>query len=151
MLERLKDELFPILCIELLMLAVCVATNRRGVSKMQNAFICVIAYCAYTYSFLVWYFIATITILVGIILLFDLYFNKVKSLKWSGCYSGNYSDLVKNDKIMDGCTICALTFDEFSPTTQVVALKCRHAFINDELIHKWLNIHRSCPTCRCNV
>jgi hypothetical protein len=145
MLERLKDELFPILCIELIMLLICLATNRSYVSKMQNVFICVIAYCFYTYS------IVTISILVALVFLFKLHFNKVKPLKWRACYSGKYIDLVKNNKIMDGCTVCALTFDEFGPNTQLVALKCGHAFTDDELIHKWLNLHRSCPTCRCKV
>lgn len=152
MLERLKDELFPILWIELIMLVICVATNnRRGVSKIQNACICVIAYCAYTYSFVIWYSIFITTILSVIVFLFKRHFIKVKSLKWRGCYSGKYIDLVKNDKIMDGCTVCALTFDEFVPMTQIVALKCKHAFTDDELIHKWLNLHQSCPTCRCKV
>ena len=148
MLERLKDELFPILCIELLMLVVCVATNNSsGPSKIQNVCICVIVYCAYTY----WYAICIITILSGIVFLFKRHFIKVKPMKWRGCYSGKYSDLATNHKIIDGCTVCALTFDEFAPTTQIVALKCRHAFTDDTLIHKWLNLHRSCPTCRCKV
>jgi hypothetical protein len=153
MFERLKDELFPILCAELIILFICAATNSRGISKIQNVFICVIAYCAYTYSFLVWFSMFIITILIGVVfvLLVDLYFNKVRSLKWSGCYSGKYIDLVKDDKIMDGCTVCALTFDEFGPTTQAVALKCKHAFTDDELIHKWLNLHHSCPSCRSKV
>jgi hypothetical protein len=151
MLERLKDELFPILCIELILLVICVATNRSCVSKMQNVFICAIAYCAYTYSFVILYFIFITTILSVIVFLFKRHFIKVKPLKWRGCYSGKYSDLVKNNKIMDGCSVCALTFDEFVPMTQIVALKCRHAFTDDELIHKWLNLHRSCPTCRCKV
>lgn len=151
MLERLKDELFPILCIELILLAICVATNRSCVSKMQNVFICLVVYCFYTYSFVIWYSIAAITILVGLVFLFNLHFNKLKILKWRGCYSGKYINLVKRNKIMDGCTVCALTFEEFGPNTQLVALKCRHAFTDDELIHKWLNLHRSCPTCRCKV
>lgn len=151
MLERLKDELFPVLCIELILMVICVATNRMCVSKIQNVCACVIAYCLYTYSFVFWYSIFITIILAGIMFLFKRYFIKVKSLKWRGCFSGKYIDLVKNKKIMDGCSVCALTFDEFAPTTQIVALKCRHAFTDDELIHKWLNLHRSCPTCRCKV
>ena len=152
MFERLKDELFPILCAELIILGICIATNNtQSISKIHNVCICLVVYCFYTYSFVIWYSIVIISILVGLMFLFKCHFIKVKPLKWRGCYSGKYIDLVKRNKIMDGCTVCALTFDEFTPTTQIVALKCRHAFTDDELIHKWLNLHRSCPTCRCKV
>lgn len=76
---------------------------------------------------------------------------KIKPLPWHECYSGKYQDLIKNNKILDGCTICALTFNEFTSNTQTVALKCKHAFTDDPLMHKWINVHRSCPTCRGNV
>ena len=78
-------------------------------------------------------------------------FKKVNPLPWQECYSGKYQDLLKNNKILEGCTVCALTFNEFTSNTQTVSLKCKHAFTDDQLIHKWINVHRSCPTCRRNV
>lgn len=128
-----------------------VITKQIVIHKILNICICLIIQI-YIHVNLFWYFIPMTIIFVKLIRRFiHQYFNKVKELKWCKCYSGKYIDLVKNNKIMDGCMICGLTFDEFTPSTRTVALKCRHAFTDDELIHKWLNIHQSCPTCRCKM
>jgi hypothetical protein len=127
-----------------------VITKRIVIQKIPRICICIIIQI-YIHVNIFWYFIPMIIIFIKIIRYIRQYFNNIKQLKWRKCYSGKYIDLVKKNKIMDGCTMCALTFDEFSPTTRTVALTCRHAFTDDELIHKWLNIHQSCPTCRRKV
>jgi hypothetical protein len=148
MFRRFTDELTIILFVEFILHIISTQINRTILSKILNICIRIIIY-NYIYSFVAWY--SCIITIVEIIILNRSNFTKSKQLSWCGCYSGKYQDLVKSKKIIDSCKMCAITFEDFSPTTQIVALKCRHAFTDNELIHKWLNIHRSCPTCRRTV
>lgn len=156
MLGLFVDELLPTIIIQLILFIIDKSTNHRiAVPKELSHCLCIVVH-AYTRTYILLRTIIMIPILVEVIhyLIRNIHtirISKFKQLSWDGCYSGKYGDLIKSKKIIDGCTVCALTFDEFKPTTQTVALKCKHAFIDEELIHKWLRLHRSCPTCRGKV
>jgi len=58
---------------------------------------------------------------------------------------GNYSNL--REHIIPECTQCTISLENFSDTTEVIVLPCRHAF-TVEAIQRWLQTNTTCPTCR---
>lgn len=58
---------------------------------------------------------------------------------------GNYSNL--REHIIPECTQCTISLEDFSDTTEVIVLPCRHAF-TVEAIQRWLQTNTTCPTCR---
>ena len=60
-------------------------------------------------------------------------------------HRGSYTNL--RDHIIPECTQCTISLEEFSDTTEVIVLPCRHAFIVDA-IQRWLRTNTTCPTCR---
>ena len=72
--------------------------------------------------------------------------NEIDSLS-----SGTYADLKNNNYILQDCTHCAITLEEFQNDTLVVSLPCKHAF-KERAITTWLrNNSNKCPTCRAVV
>ena len=61
---------------------------------------------------------------------------------------GSYTDL--REHIIHECTQCTITLEDFSDTTEVIVLPCRHAFTSDG-IRRWLQTNTTCPTCRESV
>ena len=60
-------------------------------------------------------------------------------------HRGSYTNL--RDHIIPECTQCTISLEEFSDTTEVIVLPCRHAFTVDA-IQRWLRTNTTCPTCR---
>jgi hypothetical protein len=58
---------------------------------------------------------------------------------------GNYENL--REHIIPECTQCTISLEDFSDTTEVIVLPCRHAFTVDG-IQRWLQTNTTCPTCR---
>jgi hypothetical protein len=58
---------------------------------------------------------------------------------------GTYENL--REHIIPECTQCTISLEEFSDTTEVIVLPCRHAFTVDA-IQRWLQTNTTCPTCR---
>jgi hypothetical protein len=58
---------------------------------------------------------------------------------------GTYDNL--RDHIIPECTQCTISLEDFSDTTEVIVLPCRHAFTVDA-IQRWLRTNTTCPTCR---
>jgi hypothetical protein len=58
---------------------------------------------------------------------------------------GEYTNL--RDHIIPECTQCTISLEDFSDTTEVIVLPCRHAFTVDG-IQRWLQTNTTCPTCR---
>jgi hypothetical protein len=58
---------------------------------------------------------------------------------------GTYENL--REHIIPECTQCTISLEEFSDTTEVIVLPCRHAFKVDA-IQRWLQTNTTCPTCR---
>lgn len=58
---------------------------------------------------------------------------------------GTYENL--RDHIIPECTQCTISLEDFSDTTEVIVLPCRHAFTVDA-IQRWLRTNTTCPTCR---
>ena len=60
-------------------------------------------------------------------------------------HRGEYSNL--REHIIPECTQCTISLEDFSDTTEVIVLPCRHAFTADG-IQTWLQTNTTCPTCR---
>ena len=60
-------------------------------------------------------------------------------------HRGSYTNL--RDHIIPECTQCTISLEEFSDTTEVIVLPCRHA-ITVDAIQRWLRTNTTCPTCR---
>jgi hypothetical protein len=58
---------------------------------------------------------------------------------------GTYENI--REHIIPECTQCTISLEEFSDTTEVIVLPCRHAFTVDA-IQRWLQTNTTCPTCR---
>jgi hypothetical protein len=58
---------------------------------------------------------------------------------------GTYENL--REHIIPECTQCTISLEDFSDTTEVIVLPCRHAFTVDG-IQRWLQTNTTCPTCR---
>jgi hypothetical protein len=58
---------------------------------------------------------------------------------------GTYINL--RDHIIPECTQCTISLEDFSDSTEVIVLPCRHAFTVDG-IRRWLQTNTTCPTCR---
>lgn len=58
---------------------------------------------------------------------------------------GTYENL--RDHIIPECTQCTISLEDFSDTTELIVLPCRHAFTVDA-IQRWLRTNTTCPTCR---
>lgn len=58
---------------------------------------------------------------------------------------GTYDTL--REHIIPECTQCTISLEDFSDTTEVIVLPCRHAFTVDG-IRRWLLTNTTCPTCR---
>jgi len=58
---------------------------------------------------------------------------------------GTYASL--REHIISECTQCTISLEDFSDTTEVIVLPCRHAFTVDG-IRRWLRTNTTCPTCR---
>jgi hypothetical protein len=58
---------------------------------------------------------------------------------------GTYSNL--REHIIPECTQCTITLEDFSDSTEVIVLPCRHAFTMDGIC-RWLQTNTTCPTCR---
>jgi len=58
---------------------------------------------------------------------------------------GSYTNL--REHIIPECTQCTISLEDFSDTTEVIVLPCRHAFTVDG-IRRWLQTNITCPTCR---
>jgi hypothetical protein len=58
---------------------------------------------------------------------------------------GTYTSL--REHIISECTQCTISLEDFSDTTEVIVLPCRHAF-TAEGIRTWLQTNTTCPTCR---
>ena len=61
---------------------------------------------------------------------------------------GLYEDLKNNNHILNDCTQCSITLEEFRPDTEVISLPCRHAFKKLAISHWLLNSSNKCPVCR---
>ena len=61
---------------------------------------------------------------------------------------GNYTNL--REHIIPECTQCTISLEDFSDTTEVIVLPCRHAFTPDG-IRRWLQTNTTCPTCRGDI
>jgi hypothetical protein len=61
---------------------------------------------------------------------------------------GTYNNL--REHIIPECTQCTISLEDFSDTTEVIVLPCRHAFTADG-IRTWLQTNTTCPTCRGNI
>lgn len=62
--------------------------------------------------------------------------------------SGTYNNL--REHIIPECTQCTISLEDFSDTTEVIVLPCRHAFTADG-IRTWLQTNTTCPTCRGDI
>ena len=62
--------------------------------------------------------------------------------------SGTYNNL--REHIIPECTQCTISLEDFSDTTEVIVLPCRHAFTADG-IRTWLRTNTTCPTCRGDI
>jgi hypothetical protein len=58
---------------------------------------------------------------------------------------GTYTNL--REHIIPECTQCTISLEDFSDSTEVIVLPCRHAFTVDA-IQRWLRTNTTCPTCR---
>lgn len=58
---------------------------------------------------------------------------------------GTYTNL--REHIIPECTQCTISLEDFSDSTEVIVLPCRHAFTVDG-IRRWLQTNTTCPTCR---
>ena len=63
-------------------------------------------------------------------------------------HRGEYSNL--REHIIPECTQCTISLEDFSDTTEVIVLPCRHAFTADG-IRTWLQTNTTCPTCRGDI
>lgn len=61
---------------------------------------------------------------------------------------GRYEDLRNNNYILNDCTQCSITLEEFQPDTEVISLPCRHAFKKMAIRHWLLHSSNKCPVCR---
>ena len=61
---------------------------------------------------------------------------------------GSYNNL--REHIIPECTQCTISLEDFSDTTEVIVLPCRHAFTVDG-IRRWLRTNTTCPTCRGDI
>ena len=61
---------------------------------------------------------------------------------------GTYTSL--REHIIPECTQCTISLEDFSDTTEVIVLPCRHAFTADG-IRTWLQTNTTCPTCRGDI
>jgi hypothetical protein len=61
---------------------------------------------------------------------------------------GTYNNL--REHIIPECTQCTISLEDFSDTTEVIVLPCRHAFTADG-IRTWLQTNTTCPTCRGDI
>ena len=64
---------------------------------------------------------------------------------------GTYGDLKNNNYILEECTQCTITLEDFTNNTQVIVLPCRHAFKEQGIINWLTNCSNKCPTCRREV
>lgn len=62
---------------------------------------------------------------------------------------GEYQNL--RNRILPDCTQCTITLEEFTPTTNVLVLPCRHAFKESAIVHWLRNNSNKCPVCRTDV
>ena len=61
---------------------------------------------------------------------------------------GTFTELRQRNLILQECTQCNITLEEFQQQTRVIALPCKHAF-KEEAIIQWLtNNSNRCPVCR---
>ena len=63
-------------------------------------------------------------------------------------HRGSYDNL--REHIIPECTQCTISLEDFSDTTEVIVLPCRHAFTADG-IRTWLQTNTTCPTCRGDI
>ena len=61
---------------------------------------------------------------------------------------GTYTNL--REHIIPECTQCTISLEDFSDTTEVIILPCRHAFTVNG-IRRWLQTNTTCPTCRGDI
>lgn len=64
---------------------------------------------------------------------------------------GSYGDMRNNGYILQECTQCTITLEDFTTDTQVVVLPCRHGFKERGIINWLRNCSNKCPTCRREV
>lgn len=51
----------------------------------------------------------------------------------------------------DKYTICPISHEEFSDSTNTIQLKCGHYFISDSILYWLQNFSTTCPTCRVHI
>jgi len=56
---------------------------------------------------------------------------------------------IQAEDVVDGMT-CAVCKDEYILDEEVVKLPCKHLF-HDQCVKPWLELHDSCPVCRCSL
>ena len=65
---------------------------------------------------------------------------------------GTYENLRNRNLINQECVRCGISLEDFQNDSNVIALPCRHAFMEDQ-IRRWIitDNHSTCPTCRASV
>ena len=65
---------------------------------------------------------------------------------------GTYENLRNQNLIHQECVRCGISLDDFQNDSDVIALPCRHAFMEGQ-IRRWIitDRHTTCPTCRAPV
>lgn len=65
---------------------------------------------------------------------------------------GTYENLRNQNLIYQECISCGISLEDFQNDSVVIALPCRHAFMENE-IRRWIitDHHSTCPTCRAPV
>lgn len=64
---------------------------------------------------------------------------------------GEYQTLMDSGLILPECNQCNITLEELTPTTQVIALPCKHAFKEQAITHWLTNNSNRCPICRAHA
>jgi len=64
---------------------------------------------------------------------------------------GAYRTLLNEGFILEECTQCNITLEDFSDNTDVIALPCKHAFQYNAIHHWLLRNSNKCPVCRAEV
>jgi hypothetical protein len=65
---------------------------------------------------------------------------------------GTYENLRNQNLIYQECVRCGISLEDFQNDSDVIALPCRHAFMEGQ-IRRWIitDNHSTCPTCRAPV
>lgn len=65
---------------------------------------------------------------------------------------GTYENLRNQNLIHQECVRCGISLEDFQNDSDVIALPCRHAFMEGQ-IRRWIitDQHTTCPTCRAPV